>query len=488
MTIYNHEKMILEAQAEFKGILDYVQGEAQEQQLHEVERGIFRRLLLLGLKLLQLFFTVRGTGYRGKAIKNREGMRLGYHSDKTRGYFSIFGKLNISRAYYWEKDKGGCCPLDGVLNLAENGYSYLLAEWADLLGVRGVYDKVTQTLEKLLRIKLWKRPVEELVRKASSGVNEYYKKAPVPSPKTEGDILVTSIDGKGVPMIRQEPAEKKVRLNKGDKKSKKKEAVVTTVYTLERCPRSVEDIVEEVMEDGASQGERKKLERPKPRNKRVRATLRGKDAAFEELAREVKRRDPKGEKDKVVIMDAGAGLINKARNYLKGFTIILDLFHVLEYLWKGAHIFHREGSIEAQEWVTERLIKLLTGNAGYVIGGLKQSLKKRGKGLSKKKRERLEGVIRYLERGRRYMRYDEYLAKGYPIGSGVVEGACRHLVKDRMELSGMRWSIEGAEAVLQLRSVDINGDWEEYWEYWVSKERERLYGKKILPEGSRKAA
>ena len=156
-----------------------------------------------------------------------------------------------------------------------------------------------------------------------------------------------------------------------------------------------------------------------------------------------------------------------------GSTLILDLFHVLEYLWKAAHVFTKEGSEEAELWVTERLRMLLEGKVLQIIEDLKKNLKE-GK-LSKSKRETLEKVIGYLENGQEYMRYDEYLAQGYPIGSGVVEGACRNLVKDRMEMTGMRWCITGAEAVLQMRSVDVNGMWMKFWDFRAKKKHKILY-------------
>jgi hypothetical protein len=145
----------------------------------------------------------------------------------------------------------------------------------------------------------------------------------------------------------------------------------------------------------------------------------------------------------------------------------------LERLWQAAHCFHPEGSEEAKAFVTERLLRLLRGQVGYVIGGLKQMGTKQG--LAGSRRGQLTAVIGYLERNRRFMRYDEYLAAGYPIGSGVAEGACRHLVKDRMELTGMRWRIPGAQAILDLRATYVNEDWDTFQAHRVEQERDRLY-------------
>ena len=124
-------------------------------------------------------------------------------------------------------------------------------------------------------------------------------------------------------------------------------------------------------------------------------------------------------------------------------------------------------------FVTDRLRRLLNGEVGYVIGGLKRRGTKHQ--LRGSRQRQLAAVIGYLHRNRRFMRYNEYLAAGYPIGSGVAEGACRHLVKDRMEGTGMHWRTEGAQAMLDLRAVYLNGDWEAFQSYRINVERERLY-------------
>ena len=158
---------------------------------------------------------------------------------------------------------------------------------------------------------------------------------------------------------------------------------------------------------------------------------------------------------------------------IAGVVCILDLFHVLERLWQAAHCFYAEGSEAAQAFVTDRLRRLLRGEVGYVIGGLKQMATKQK--LRGSRKRHLSAVIGYLEGNRRFMRYDEYLAAGYPIGSGVAEGACRHLVKDRMELTGMHWRVPGAQAMLDLRAVSINGDWDAFQQHRVKQEHRRLY-------------
>jgi hypothetical protein len=282
-----------------------------------------------------------------------------------------------------------------------------------------------------------------------------------------------------VPIKKEEPTPKKKRLKKGEKPGKKKMSTVTGVYTIDRHSRTVDDVAQEVLEaDKLLKGQAKpktdeKKSRPKPQNKIVRATMQGKEQAFKKLAQEVKRRDPQDKKEKVALVDGERKLRSLLGTYLFGFCIILDLYHVLEYLWQAAHVFHKDGSDEAQSWVTTNLRLLLVGKVSWVITSLREALSTQR--LSPSKRSNLSKVITYLENGKQYMQYDAYLAKGYPIGSGVVEGACRNLVKDRMELAGMRWTIDGAEAVLQMRSVDVNGLWEKFWSFRTQRQYQHLY-------------
>ena len=152
---------------------------------------------------------------------------------------------------------------------------------------------------------------------------------------------------------------------------------------------------------------------------------------------------------------------------------ILDIWHVTEYLWELAYCFYQEGSDEAEAFVETYLRKLLEGKVNRVIGGIRQMATKHR--LPAKKWENVEDCLTYFAARCEYMKYDEYLAAGYPIGSGVVEGACRHLVKDRMEQAGMRWRIAGAQAILSLRAIYLNDEWETFHTDRIHTEQRELY-------------
>ena len=192
------------------------------------------------------------------------------------------------------------------------------------------------------------------------------------------------------------------------------------------------------------------------------------------------KRDPDGRKEVVALIDGAPSLESALTRAIKkyGFqdrivAIILDIIHVCEYVWEAGTAIYGEKSCERLPWVRTKLLAILNGQVGYVIGSLKQIIQRRK--LSQSKIQTLNKAIKYFTNHQHMMKYDEYLAKGYPIGTGVVEGACGSLVKNRMGRSGMRWKINGAEAMLDQRAVNKNGDWQEFMQAYVVKEKSRLY-------------
>ena len=463
-------------------MLGFVRSEAQGLELHEVERELFTRLLVLGRSLLELSLAEKGTGKKavGEDIETPTGEKLPYHSTKTRdSYLSIFGRVGIRRAYYWCPGvKEGYYPLDADLNLPEQRYSYLLQEWGERLGVDGSFEKVTERLDGLLGIKFWTQGVQGVAAAASADVQSFYEQKEGPAPESEGEILIATIDGKGVPIRPAELLGEKLRLGKGEKPCKKKEAIVSAVYTVDPFVRTPEDVIREIDKNNrVVKPDPAPPPRPRPQGKTVRATLGGKDEAFAEVQRQLDQRDPDGKKQRVAVTDGAEALQGRVLRQLggkSGIVLVLDIMHVLAYLWPIAHSYHKEGSAEASRWVMAKLKLLLEGKVGYVIGSLRRRVGQGG--LSASKRKSFDDAIRYMDRNRDYMAYDVYLANGFPIGSGVAEGTCKHLVKDRMECTGMRWNIVGAQAILELRSVDLNDDWQDFWRFHVAQQRQRLYG------------
>jgi Transposase len=239
-------------------------------------------------------------------------------------------------------------------------------------------------------------------------------------------------------------------------------------YTIKRHIRSADDVAGEMVEE-------KTLPfKPKPQTKLVWGSLsEGPEKTVSRLAEAVTERLC-WVSELVCVLDGEKSLWRLVHQYFPMAFFVLDIFHVLEHLSEAAHCFYKEKSPEAKRFVRDRLRMLLTGNAGQMIGGLKQILTKRP--LSNTQKYTLNKVIGYLERNKQHMRYDVCLERGYPIGSGVIEGACRNLINDRLELTGMRWTVQGAESVIRLRAVYINKDWTDFWRFRRKFEKDRLYG------------
>jgi hypothetical protein len=201
-------------------------------------------------------------------------------------------------------------------------------------------------------------------------------------------------------------------------------------------------------------------------------------SAFEEAT----RRDPQHQREWVVLVDGSLQQLEAMKAAAKknkvSLTIVLDFIHVLEYLWKAAHCFFTPGDKEAEPWVMQRALRLLQGKVSNVAAGIRRSatLQK----LSKSARENVDKCADYLLKYRQHLQYDQFLSKGFPIATGVIEGACRHLVKDRMDITGARWRLDRAEAVLQIRALRSSGDFEQYWDFHKIKEFTRNHVDKFL--------
>jgi hypothetical protein len=484
--IFSPEQTLLKAQADLQDLVTFARQAAEVgSRIDQVERELMRRLLAVGLTLLQLFIAEHGDGDLGEGLPTEDGHTLRRLPEShDRRYVSIFGELRISRAVYGSREGQRIedAPLDQRLGLPAGDFSYVLEDWTQRFCLKGSFAEAAESLETLLGLRLGSRTLEQMNQGLAGFVIPFRDAVEPPPASEEGPILVVTADGKGVPMRRpaQEGPRRHHRRTKGEKANKKQMACVGAVYSIEPFVRTADDILDEVLRD------RRGDDRPEPAHKHVWAEmsreldgepLSAKDAVFGALFDDLNRRDAGHDRPVVCLMDGERALWEAQQVYFSGAVGVLDLFHVLERLWTAAHCFHREGSDEAEQFVEDRLRGLLEGRVGYVIGGLRQRLTKHG--LTGSRRRTLESVITYLENNRDHMRYDEYIAAGYPIGSGVAEGACRHLVKDRMEQSGMRWTVSGAQAMLHLRATYLNDQWDEFIEDRVVREQTRLYGKAV---------
>lgn len=481
--IITQEQAFLKAHEQFQALLDFVgRASGEQQRLDQAERGLLSGLLELGMSLLTAFVAAAGDGDRGETTTALDGsLQRRLPEPHSRPYRSIFGTLSITRYVYGTREgqRIACVPLDARLGLPAGEFSYVLEDWLQRFAVKGSFAEAAQSLQQLLGLKPSVRSIEDMNRTMADRAASFIDQRPTPPAIEEGELIVLSADGKGVVMRRPavEAPRQPPRSDAKAKRGKKQMACVGAVYTIERFVRTPDQVIDEL------QRRQRAHKRPRPCHKHVWAemtcvlegeTCNGRVTLFDHLAEEWARRDPRQRKTALCLFDGERALWDAWELFFEHTIGILDIFHVLEYLWDAAHCFHPEKSQAAADFATERLRMLLEGKVGYVIGGLRQMQTKHG--LPAAKRTKLAAVIGYFENNRAHMRYDEYLAAGYPIGSGVAEGACRHLVKDRLEQTGMRWVRDGAQAMLYLRATYLNGDWEEFIDYRVRTEQERLYG------------
>ena len=468
----------------------------QHRPMDQVEETIFRDHMTIGRSMLQAFLDMAGTGDVGPTLTiagdphsdpDQELPRL--DQPRKRPYLSIFGAIDIARICYGH-DRVEAAPLDARLHLPQRQYSYLFQRWLGAFVVDDAHAEAIRKLETILGLGIAVKASEDLNREQASDVEVFQDSLPVPDAEDEGPLLVVTADCKGVPLVREAVQEIEGpgatvprdgpgrssgshRRGKGEKANKKRMAAVGAVYTIKPFVRTADEVIEDVMRKEA------RRRRPGPQDKRVRAELLvGKVALFLWLAQEVIRRNPRGAKPVIFLSDGERALHDRQGEYLPEGTIcILDLFHVLERWWKVAWCFfdERTQKRQAHQWVEERLRRLLEGKVDSVIRGIRYQATRYE--LRGQERKTAGDAADYFERNRARMKYDEYLAAGYPIGSGVVEGACRHLVKDRMERTGMRWLPSGAQAMLDLRATYLNGEWNDFWKFHVEREDQRLYGK-----------
>jgi hypothetical protein len=409
--------------------------------------------------------------------------RKSCRTDCARQLESRFGTVIVHRKGYEAPDVLSVFPLDAELNLPVDKYSHGLRRVIADEVARSSFDESVATTSRMTGGEVPKRQAEELAARAAQDFESFYATRRLFGPEATRDALVMSVDAKGIVMRKEDlreatrrAAEKKPepkipkRLGSGEKRNRKRMATVAAIYTLAPYERTAEDIMLGLRSSDTTGTP------PRAQNKRVFASVaREPKEVLDELFQEALRRDPFRRRVWVMLIDGDEHQIARveacAKQYRADLIIVQDFIHVLEYLWKAAYCFHAAGTQEAQDWVTERGLRILQGHSSNVAAGMTRSATLQG--LKSETRKAVDVCAGYLIKNRPRLRFDVALTMGLAIATGVIEGACRHLVKDRMDVTGARWSLEGAEAVLRLRSLRASGDTDEYWRFHQAKELER---------------
>ena len=436
---------------------------------HEVELDLFRRVMTLGRSLLGTFLAIQGTGDVGEQFVMPEGEVLRRDPEpRDREYATIFGTFTLTRTVYSAgPNQKLVVPLDARLQLPESKFSQLLQSWDQLVATEQPYHQVSRVFETIFGLRQHTDSLERMSRGLSSDAEDFCWSRPVPPAKEEGELFVESADGKGVP-IRHASDTRPIQDHQhrsGPKPDRKRMATVGAVYSVDRYVRTPEEVLEALFHDPAQPSPRDASSRPRPQHKWTYARLdddpetsepvKGQAATFGWIDEQIRARRKRLRRNRPVIclMDGQESLWTmKARMQRDVETVdILDLLHVTPRLWKAAKLFHLSDETAAESFVREQVKRVLHGEVKSVIHSLRARATRRG--LSPKKKSQLEVICKYFSKHKERMRYDEYLREGYPIASGVIEGACRHVVKDRLERTGMSWTRAGAQAMLNLRAI-----------------------------------
>lgn len=419
---------------------------------------------------------------REKAVKvvDENGTRRAERRKGTRQLRSLLGTVTVTRWLYQQAGCDGRAPADAGLRLCEDSYSMGVRRQLAQLCANDAYAPAVETLERLTGAHVPQRQAEQLAQRASEDVCRFYSEQPA-EPVPQNALQVLSFDAAGIVMrtssLRPKTRKKAEdaaptasfpppKLGSGKKPNRKRMAQVGAVYAVEPFFRTADDIVGE-LQSLAPTASHDRPSRPRPVNKRVFASIeRSAATVIDEGFRDALARDPRRERRWVVLLDGNGDQLNAVRHAAERtgvqITIVADLIHLIEYLWPAAYAFHPAGSDEAREWVVERVKALLKGaDPSQVAAGMRRSATLR----KIKCRKAVDRCAQYMLNLAPYMRYGDALRDGLPIATGVIEGACRHLIRRRLDIGGARWSTAGAEAILLLRATVLSGDFDKYWAF-----------------------
>jgi hypothetical protein len=481
------------SRAGFEGLASWLGGaEADALEHGELERRLDDDGRKVLCQLLQDHLDLRAERERRADVVDADGdAHTRVEAGHKRALATVFGEVTVGRLAYRRPGHANLHPADGALNLPAERHSHGLRRLAAVESSRGSFEEAAQAVERATGTRVGKRQVEELAARAASDVGSFYE-AVEREGAEDTDVLVISADGKGIVMRpgSLRPATERAaaaattklqgRLSKGEKANRKRMATVGAVYDLTPEPRTAADVL-------ASD----KPAPPRAKAKWLTASV-AEDAA-EVVSRvfdEAQRRDPGHKRRWVALVDGNNHQIDRieaeAAKHKVSVSVVIDLIHVLEYLWGAAWCFFAEADPAAEAWVRDRALAVLEGKAGDVVAGIRRRATTAG--LANRKRKKADEAARYLTNKAPYLDYPKALAAGWPIATGVIEGACRHLVKDRMDITGARWSVAGAEAVLKLRAVRCNGDFDAYWRWHLDQERRRVhesrYADGVIPQAA----
>ena len=470
-------------------------GDATGLQHAELEEQLEKRGRELTRRLLQGHLDLLAAGeQRRRDVAGEDGVvRTRAERGRQRPLVTKFGQVSVSRIAYRSPGRPNVHPADAALNLPEEKYSHGLRKLAAIEAVRGSVEDARAAITRAAGVSIGKRQLEEMIRRAAVHVDAFYlHRVALPAP--DDHALILTLDGKGIVMLpgALRPATAKAaaaagnklatRLSPGEKHGRKRMAELACVYDAVPVPRTPQDVIatpaQQRQKNKAQAKSKGKPREPQARGKWLTASVTDDiPAVISSAFDEGERRDQQHKREWVVLIDGNNTQIEAvtAEADRRGVTvtIVIDFIHVLEYIWKAAWSFFDKGEPAAEEWVADQARKVLHGKTRQVVAGIRRRATTYG--YSHAERAGADECARYLENKQDYLDYATALSNGWPIATGIIEGACRSIVKDRMDITGARWGLEGAEAILKLRALIATGDFDAYWRYHLRREHERIH-------------
>jgi hypothetical protein len=460
-----------------------------------VERSVHDVVRQMAYRAIELFVQMQGQGDLGPQITTQENQTL-YRSEKTAKTTirSIFGTHRFEQFTYASGPKKAIQlrPISARMSLPARQWSYLLQEFSQMLAVDLAFEQAMENLGKFLGGTFSVDTAERINAELGQAAGEFLGDLPAPEPGSEAKLLVASADCKGVPLVKEDSprvaAFETAKKNPGNRRM----ATVASVYTVEPHVRTAEDIAAALFRDERDENA-SPPQRPRPQNKNTTAhfptleedgdggqiPISGIHVGMAWIIGQITARRRPGQV-LIALMDGQESLWETMKLHLSfgpRTVPILDILHALSYVWEAAGLFTKDEA-QRRAFTRARLLRILRGEVRGVIRGLRRLGSTAG--LTGKAANDLRRICGYLEKNADRMRYDEYLRRGYPIASGVIEGACRHLVKDRMERSGMRWTLEGARSMLNARAAFQSDHWQTFLEHRIANDVKHTHANQDL--------
>ncbi len=392
--------------------------------LGKTEIAVKELMTSLGKGLLQRLVNRQPNGHKGSSVPCECGGSMRFVQHRPRDIHTIFGWIKIKRAYYHCPDCGASLvPYDKAGGLGSEQLSPALAEACCLLAVDESFEQTSQKVEFLLGQRVCDDTIKEVVHKVGSvslqqqnqQMGEFSNNRQIPQAQANPERLYVAADGT---TVHEEDGWHEVKVGCIYWDNQRAERVSRYVGRFDNSEVFGWHFYLEACKYGYRQA-----------------------------------------KEVVYLGDGAPWVRNEHSRHFGRATFIIDWYHSSEHVWDCGKKLFGEGTQATEKWVKERLDWLWDGWTKKLLDDLKEQRRK----YRNSKREAIDALIRYISTNEERMRYDVFRAKGYDIGSGVVESACKHVVSKRLKPSGMIWSRAGSSSTLALRVTWLNKEWEQLW-------------------------